>query len=104
MRIRWTILLALAGVLLAGSAVAAVYKGRDVDGHWFEGRATNTTFGAYDCEVKFNGDRALIRLRASGLQIVGMLEEEVILDPHDITVYDPLRGIYWTLSLHDLVG
>lgn len=94
--------LALAGVLLATSGWAAIYKGRRVDGRWFEGRAISTTFGAYDCQVRFDGDRALIRLPAAGTQVVGFLEEETILDPHDITVYDPRRGIYWTLSVFNL--
>lgn len=94
--------LALAGVLFAGSAFAAIYKGRRVDGRWFEGRIVSTTFGAYDCQVRFDGERALIRLPATSLQINGFLEDEVITDPRDITVEDPRRGVYWTLTVFNL--
>lgn len=102
MRVRYLVAIGLAGMLLAGSAIAAIYKGRRVDGRWFEGRIVSTTFGAYDCQVKFDGDRATMKLPASGLQIVGYLEEEEIFDPRDITLYDPRRGVYWTLSVHNL--
>lgn len=102
MRIRAIAILALAGVLAAGSAAAAIYKGRRVDGRWFEGRIVSTTFGAYDCEVRFDGDRALIRLPSSGLQITGFLDDEVITDPRDITIEDPRRGVYWTLTVFNL--
>jgi hypothetical protein len=102
MRIRRIAVLGLAGLLVAGSACAAIYKGRRVDGRWFEGRIVSTSFGAYDCQVKFDGDRATMKLPASGLQIVGFLEEEEIFDPHDITLFDPRRGVYWTLSVHNL--
>ena len=94
--------LALGAVLLAGSSLAATHKGRRVDGHWFEGRVVNTTFGSYDCQVKFDGDRATMKLHSSGLQIVGFLEEEEIFDPTEITLYDPRRGVYWTLRVHNL--
>lgn len=102
MRIRMMAFLALAGVLLAGSASAAIYKGRRVDGRWFEGRVVSTTFGAYDCQVRFDGERALIRLPALSMQLEGFLEDEVITDPHDITVEDPRRGVYWTLNVFNL--
>lgn len=94
--------LLLAAVLVAGAAHAAVYRGRRVDGRWYEGRIVSTTFGAYDCQVRFDGDRALVRLPGSGLQINGFLEDEVITDPHDIAVEDPRRGVWWTLSVHNL--
>lgn len=94
--------LALAGLLVAGASLAATYHGRRVDGHWFNGRILNTTFGSYDCQVKFDGDRATMKLHSSGLQIVGFLEDEEIFDPSDITLYDPRRGVYWTLSVHNL--
>lgn len=92
----------LAAVLCAVTASAAIYRGRRVDGRWYEGRIVSTTFGAYECQVRFDGERALIRLPGSGLQINGFLEDEVITDPHDITVEDPRRGVYWTLSVHNL--
>ena len=103
MRIGRLLLLVLAGMLVAGTAMSAVYKGRRVDGHWFKGRAINSTFGAYECEVKFDGDRGFVRVPSAGLQIVVFLDEEVILDPHDITAYDPRRGVYWTLNQYVLV-
>ena len=102
MRIRWLAALALLGLVLAGSSLAATHKGRRVDGRWFEGRIVNTTFGSYDCQVRFDGDRATLKMPSSGVQIVGFLEEEEIFDPRDITLYDPRRGVYWTLSVHNL--
>ena len=99
---RWMAALTLAGLLLAGASLAATHKGRRVDGHWFEGRITNSTFGTYDCQVKFDGDRATMKLHSSSLQIVAFLEEEEIFDPGDITLYDPRRGVYWILSVHNL--
>jgi len=102
MRMRRIVALTLAGALLAGTAGAAVYKGRRVDGRWYQGRIVNTTFGAYDCEVRFDGERALMRLRGAGLQIEGFLEDEVITDPREISVEDPRRGVWWTLSVFNL--
>ena len=93
---------ALAVLLLAGASFAATHGGRRVDGRWFDGRIVNTTFGSYDCQVKFDGDRATLKLHSSNLQIVGFLEEEEIFDPREITLYDPRRGVYWTLSVHNL--
>lgn len=95
--------IAVLAVTLAGTpGAAAIYKGRRVDGRWYEGRVISTTFGAYDCQVRFDGNRALIRLPATGLQITGFLEDEVITDAHDITVEDPRRGVYWTLTVFNL--
>lgn len=97
-----TLALGVAGASLADPASAAIYKGRRVDGRWFQGRVVNTTFGAYDCEVRFDGERALIRLRGAGLQLEGFLEDEVITDPREISVEDPRRGVWWTLSVFNL--
>ncbi len=100
---RWLIpVLLLSGATFATAPQAASYKGRRVDGRWFEGRVVNTTFGAYDCQVRFSGERALIRLPALSLQLEGFLEDEIITDPHDITVEDPRRGVFWTLSVFNL--
>jgi hypothetical protein len=102
MRIPRVAVLVLAGVLCAASAIAATYKGRRVDGRWFEGRATSTTYGSYTCQVRFDEDHAMVKLASQGMQIEMFLEDEVISDPHDITAYDPRRGVYWTLSVQNL--
>ena len=102
MRIRRGLPLVVAGMLCATTALAATYQGRCVDGHWFEGRATNTTFGSYNCEIRFADDRAMLKITSLGIQIETFLDDEVISDPHDITVYDPRRGVYWTLSVSNL--
>ena len=99
---QWMAALAMGVLLLASSSLAATHGGRRVDGRWFDGRIVNTTFGAYDCQVKFDGDRATLKLASSNLQIVAFLEEEEIFDPSEITLYDPRRGVYWTLSVHNL--
>lgn len=95
----------LAAAVSAAAAVparSAMYEGRNIDGHWFEGRAVSTTYGAYRCQIKFNGDRAFFKPDGSSLQIVGILDEEVITDPHDILVRDPKRGVNWTLEVVNL--
>jgi len=102
MRLRILATITLAGLVLAGTAAAAVYKGRRVDGRWYEGRIVSTTFGAYDCQVRFDGERALVRLQGAGVQINGFLEDEVIDDPRQIDVEDPRRGVWWTLSVFNL--
>ncbi len=91
-----------AALTLPAAPRAATHDGRNVDGRWYEGRAVSTTFGSYACQIKFSGDRALIKLSEAGIQIVGMLDEEGILDPHDIVVNDPKRGVYWTLDCFDM--
>lgn len=102
MRIGRIGVLVLAGVLCAATSFAATYKGRNVDGHWFDGRATNTTFGSYNCQIRFADDRAMVRIPSLGMQIETFLDDEAISDPHDITVYDPRRGVYWTLSVRNM--
>lgn len=93
----------IAAVVAAGwfaaAAGAATYKGRNVDNHWFQGRIVNNDFGAYDCQVRFRDDRAQVKFVQYNFQMEGFLEEETIGDPHRITVYDPLRGVYWTLDV-----
>lgn len=102
-RMGWWALVVAAG--LGGHAAvaeAAMYNNRNIDGKWYEGRVVSTTYGAYRCQAKFNGDRVYMRIEGSGVQVVGLLEDEVITDPHDILVNDPRRGVNWTLELHDL--
>ena len=86
----------------APAARAAMYEGRNIDGHWYEGRAVSTTYGSSRCQIKFNGDRAFFKPDGSSIQIVGILDEEVITDPHDILVRDPKRGVNWTLEVVNL--
>jgi hypothetical protein len=101
---RRSILLAvlLACALGAATVTAATYQGRRVDGRWYEGRAVSNSFGAYECQIKFDDDRVLLKVPAAGIQIVAFLEDEMITDAHDITVYDPRRGVYWTLDVFNL--
>lgn len=99
MRVRRILGVALVALLCAGSSLAATYKGRRVDGRWFEGRVVNNDFGAYDCQVRFHDDRAMVRFSRFNVQMEGFLEEEAITDAARITLYDPERGVYWTLSV-----
>lgn len=102
MRFRRPVLAAIAAsAIVAASSPAAVYKGRPVDGRWFDGRVVSDDFGAYDCQVRFHADRASVRLINSNLQIEGFLEEEAIGDPHRILLHDPKRGMYWTLDVYN---
>jgi hypothetical protein len=96
------LLLVAAWALATTTAFGASYKGRHVDGRWFEGRVMNEDFGAYDCQVRFHDDRAMVRFTSLNLQMEGFLEEEAIADPHRITLYDPRRGMYWTLDVFNL--
>lgn len=92
------LLLALLGV---PPASAATFKGRSVDGHWYEGKAVSTTYGAYDCKLQFHDNEVILDL--GGMQVVGVLEEEAILDPHEIVANDPKRGVDWTIDCFNLV-
>ncbi len=100
-RFRNAFLVALALMVPAG-AWAASYNGKSVDDRWYEGRAVSTTYGGYRCQIKFHGDRVFFRLGGSGLQIVGVLDDEVIVDAHEVLVHDPKRGGDWTLDVYDL--
>ena len=100
---RWHTLGLAAGLaVLPIAALAATFNGRSVDGRWYDGRVVSTTYGAYDCQVRFNGDRAFIRLTSAGITVVGIMDEEAILDPHEIVVNDPKRGVNWSLDCFDL--
>lgn len=99
---RWLLSLLLIPLVPCGTARCATYHGRIVDGRWYEGRTVSTTYGAYECDIKFNGERVYMKLRSAGVQIVGILEDEAIADPHDIEVNDPARGVNWTIDCFDL--
>ena len=87
---------------LAAPLSAATFLGNPVDDVWFQGRCLCYTYGQFDCQIRFHGDRAFIRIPSEGIQVVGVLEDEAILDPHDVFVNDPKRGVAWTLDVLDL--
>ena len=100
-RFRNAFLVALALMVPAG-AWAASYNGKSVDDRWYEGRAVSTTYGGYRCQIKFHGDRVFFRPESGSVQVVAILDEEVITDPHDILARDPRRGVNWTLEVFNL--
>ncbi len=102
MRIRWIGALALAAALLAPPAAAATYQGQNVDGKWFGAKLVNSTFGAYETHVKFQGDRVVYGDPSGASYYLGTLEDEEILDPHDVQVYDARRGVWWSVSVRNL--
>jgi hypothetical protein len=104
-RVRPLAIAALLGALAAlppAPLAAATFRGRNVDDRWYDGRAVSTTYGAYDCQMKFHGDRVFMRLQGVGVELVGVMDDEVITDPHDIVVNDPLRGVDWSLDCFNL--
>ncbi len=92
--------LAALALLLPAALSAATFRGRPVDDRWYEGRAVSTTYGAYECRIKFHGDQVYLRL--GGVQIVGVLEDEAISNAHEIIAHDPRRGVDWTIDCFDL--
>jgi len=88
--------------LLPAALAAATLDGKSVDERWYEGRAVNDDLGGYHCQMKFHGDHVFIRLIEAGLDVVGVLDDEAISDPHEIVVHDPKRGCDWTLDCYDL--
>ena len=95
------VLTALAlGMLLPAVLLAASFRGRPVDGRWYEGRAVSTTYGAYDCRIQFHGEN--VYLQVGSVQVVCMLDDEVITDPHEIIAHDPRRGVDWTIDCFNL--
>lgn len=95
------VLIALAlGPLVAGLLSAAAFRGRNVDGRWYEGRAVSNTYGAYDCRIQFHGEN--VYLQVGAVQIVGILDDEVITNPHEILAHDPRRGVDWTINCYNL--
>ena len=77
-----------------------MFRDRNVDDRWYEGRAVRNTYGGYDCRIRFHGDQVFLRL--GGMQIVGVLDDEVITNPHEIIAHDPRRGVDWTIDCYDL--
>lgn len=92
--------LAAMALLLPAALSAATFHNRPVDERWYEGRAVSTTYGAYDCRIRFHGDQVFLQL--GGVQIVGVLDEEVIANPHEIVAHDPRRGVDWTIDCFNL--
>jgi len=101
-RTRLWIAALLALACLPGALNAATFNHRSVDGKWYEGKAVSTTYGSYDCQVKFTGDRVQLRLAGSTARVMGALDDEVITDPHEIVVHDQRRGVDWTLDCYNL--
>jgi hypothetical protein len=98
---RWTGLAAMTlavACALPALTPAATLNGRSVDDRWYEGRAVSNTWGGYKCQMKFHGDRVFIRLEGAGVEVVGVLDDEELTDPHEIVVHDPKRGGDWTLD------
>lgn len=102
MRLGIAITLLLLALAVAAGAAAATFKGRGIDERCYEGTATSTTYGRYECRIKFHGDRVFFRPEGSSLQIVGTLDDEAIVDAHEIVAHDPRRGVDWTLDVRDL--
>ena len=102
MRLRSTTISIVTALSLALPAAlgAATFRGRPVDSRWYDGRAVSTTYGAHTCRIRFHGDQ--VYLRMDGLQIVGVLDDEVIANAHEIVAHDPRRGVDWVLDCFDL--
>lgn len=89
-------------ILAASSAVAASYRGKNVDGHWFSGDISHPDVGSFrNVAVRFEGDRVMIQFPGGG-QINAHLDDDQIADPHEIPCRDYRRGIVWDLSVHGL--
>lgn len=88
--------------LLASSAAAAQFRGHSVDGRWLSGDLSHPDFGTFrNVSVRFQDDRVMIQFPGGG-QLNCHLEEEVIVDPHEIPCRDYRRGIVWNLSVDGL--
>ena len=100
---RRTAILTLALVAFAvASAHAAHFRGKSVDGRWFSGDLHHPDFGTYrNVDVRFDGDHVMIGIPGGG-QLNCHLEDEAILDAHEIPCQDYRRGIVWTLSVDGL--
>ncbi len=101
-RYRHLLAACIAIALWPGAPRAATYNHRSVDGKWYDGKAVSSTYGAYDCQLKFTGDRVLIKLAGASSRVVGVLDDEIITDAHEIVVHDPRRGVDWTLDCYNL--
>ena len=100
MRAIITLGIAALELVLPAALSAATFHGRPVDERWYEGRAVSTTYGAYDCRIRFHGDQVFLKL--GGVQVVGELDDEVIVDAHEIVAHDSLRGVDWTIDCFNL--
>jgi hypothetical protein len=93
-------LVALAALSLAsGQALAAEYRGRNVDGRAYVATVSNNDYGTYHgVEIKFQGERAYVTFSRGG-RLTLILDDEHIVDPRAITAQDHLRGITWEISV-----
>jgi hypothetical protein len=92
----------LAGLLAAGGAGAATYRGKSVDGRRYQASVLNHDYGIIDgVEVRFHGDHAYVYLQGGG-RLVLFLQEEDIADPRRVLADDPRRGIVWEINVKDL--
>ena len=94
------IALAAPGLVLPAALGAATFHNRNVDARWYEGRAVSNTYGGFECRIRFHGDQVFLKL--DGLEIVGVLDDEAISNPHEIVAHDPRRGVDWTIDCYDL--
>lgn len=97
--------LSLVGTFLQVTpATGAVYRNRNVDGKRYRATVSNFDYGTYEnVEVRFQGDHAYLHFNAGG-RVVLILEDEEILDPHEISAQDPRRGTTWVLDVKDLAA
>lgn len=91
-----------AGASFVAPASAADYGGRCVDGKYFNASAAASPYGTFeDVQVKFQGERVYIRF-PHGLQIIAILEDERIDDPHEVIAQDDKRDLTWVLDVRGL--
>ena len=94
----------LAGLLAAGAALPATYRGRDLDGRRYQASILNQDHGLIDnVEVKFHDEHAYVYLRG-GWRLVLILQDEEITDPHHIPADDLRHGITWEINLKEQIG
>lgn len=102
---RAVLVLALTTLALAGHAPAATpasFEGRVIDGPWYNGTIVNHLAGKFDdCRIQFQSEKVYVKL-PGGATIIGFMDEEVIVDPHEIHCYDPKRSLYWIVDVVDL--
>jgi len=92
----------LALLTLASSAIPASFEGKVIDGPWYNGSIVNHLAGKFDdCRIQFQSEKLYVKL-PGGATIVGFMDEEIVIDPHEIHVYDPKRSLYWIVDVVDL--
>jgi hypothetical protein len=97
-------LLFATAILPVSPAAGAVYRNRNVDGKRYRATVSNSDYGTHEnVEVRFQGDHAYLHFGAGG-RVVLILEDEEILDPHEVPAHDPRRGITWVLDVKDLAA